>query len=361
MNIVVDTKTKDGLKDPQILGKIAELQDTLESMRIVGYSTSLADYVRRINLVMNESDPAFNRVPNPVETTVEADWVERDGKEVEVKRQVQVDGRDLISQYMLLYENAGGKYLEKLADYDYSKANIVALLQTDDSPLMRKVKQKAETFTKRNFDRNVEVSYAGRSTVCIVADGLIIPGQLKSLGIALVVVLGLLMLGFRSLRYGLIGILPLVLTVLFVFGIMSAAGIYLDAAMALVASIVLGIGVDYSVHFLSRYRSLRKQGIASREAIGETFRTSGRAIVFNSMAVAMGFSVLLLSSFWPVINLGWLVAANMILSATLTMILLTGILYSTSRKGKEPDSIIEKEIPASVEDTDVKALEQERR
>jgi predicted RND superfamily exporter protein len=357
MNIVVDTKRKDGLKDPQILGKIAALQDTLESMNIVGYSSSLADYVRRINLVMNDSDPAFNRVPHLVETAIETEWAERDGEEVEVRRQVQVDGRDLISQYMLLYENAGGTYLEKLADYDYSKANIIALLQTDDSPLMRKVKQRAETFTEQNFGSDVEVTYAGCSTLCIVADGLIIPGQLKSLGIALVVVLALLMLGFRSLKYGLIGILPLALTVLFVFGAMSAAGVYLDAAMALVASIVLGIGVDYSVHFLSRYRSLRRQGIASRQAIGETFRTSGRAIVFNSVAVAMGFSVLLLSSFWPVINLGWLVAANMVLSAALTMILLTGIVYSISRKEKELNSIIEKEIPASEKETDVKVLE----
>ncbi len=361
MNIVVDTKTKDGLKNPQVLGKIAALQDSLESMDIVGYSSSLADYVRRMNLVMNDSDPAFNRIPHLVETAIETEWVERDGEEVEVRRQVQVDGKDLISQYMLLYENAGGTYLEKLADYDYSKANIIALLQTDDSPLMRKVKQKAETFTKQNFGSDVEVTYAGCATLCLVGDSLIIPGQLRSLGIALVVVLALLMLGFRSLKYGLIGVLPLALTVLLVFGAMSTVGVYLDAAMAIVASIVLGIGVDYSVHFLSRYRSLRNQGIASHEAIGETFRTSGRAIVFNSVAVAMGFSVLLLSSFWPVINLGWLVAANMVLSAALTMVLLTGIVYSISRKGKESDSIMEKEIPASEEETDVKVWEQERR
>ena len=139
----------------------------------------------------------------------------------------------------------------------------------------------------------------------------------------------LLILAFRSLRDGLIGMLPLALTVLLVFAILSVFGIYLDAITALVASIVLGIGIDYSVHFLSRYRALRQEGRPVETAVRETMRTSGRAIVFNSLAVALGFLVLLLSSFWPVMHIGWMVAANMLIAAALTLVLVPAVLPRT--------------------------------
>ncbi len=341
MNIVVDTRTNDGLKDPEVLGKIAALQDTLESLDIVGYTTSLADHVKRINLVMNNNNPDFNRVPDETETVTETERHQRGGKEHEIKREVQVRGRDLIAQYVLLYENAGATNLDKLADYDYRKANIVVMIRTSDTPKMRRVKEKAEGFLMANFGSDVDVNYAGCSSLCIVADDLIIPGQLRSLGIAMVVVFGLLSLVLRSTKYGFIALLPLLVTLLLVFALMSIFGLYLDAASALVASIVLGIGVDYSVHFLSRYLLLRKKGMGLHDAIGETQRTTGQAIVFNSLAVTIGFLVLLLSSFWPVNHIGWLVAANMILSAALAIVLVPAVLVAKAPAPKRASVAID--------------------
>jgi predicted RND superfamily exporter protein len=111
------------------------------------------------------------------------------------------------------------------------------------------------------------------------------------------------------------------LTVLVVFALLSVFGVYLDAVTALIASIILGIGIDYSVHFLARYRALRQDGLDVDAAVRETMTTSGRAIVFNSLAVALGFLVLLLSSFWPVMHIGWLVAVTMLVAAALTLLL----------------------------------------
>jgi predicted RND superfamily exporter protein len=326
LNVVVDTGRPDGLKDPETLGKIALLQDTLEARALVGYTTSVADYVKRIHLVMNDNDPAYNRVPTKTERVRESDWIEVGGVEVEVVREVDVSGRDLIAQYLLLYENAGGDDIEKLADFEYAKANIVAQIRTDHTPMLREIRQVAQDFATREFGEDAEVSFAGCSNLCIVGDELIIPSQLKSLALALVVVFGLLVLIYRSVRYGLIGMLPLALTVLVVFALLSLFGIYLDAITALVASIVLGIGIDYSVHFLSRYRALRQEGSPVEDAVRETMRTSGRAILFNSLAVALGFLVLLLSSFWPVMHIGWMVAANMLIAAALTLVLVPAVL-----------------------------------
>lgn len=336
MNVVIDTRRPDGLKDPQILAGIAALQDTLEASPLVGYTTSLADYVRRINYVMQGGDARQNRIPAETERVTETEWVEVAGEEVERTRTVEVSGRDLIAQYLLLYENAGGDRLGKLADYDYRKANLVVQIRTDHTACLRKIKRAAQTFAAARFGPDVAVTFAGCSNQCIVADDLIIPSQLRSLGVALGVVLLLLALVFRSARYTFVGLLPMLLTVVFVFALMSAFGVYLDSATALIASIVLGIGIDYSIHFLSRYRSLRRQGLEAAEAIGETMHTSGRAILFNSLAVAAGFLVLMLSSFWPVMHIGWLVAANMILGAGLVLVLLPALLVRTGEDGGLP-------------------------
>lgn len=344
MNIVVDTKMEDGLKDPTVLGEIAALQDTLESLAIVGYTTSLADYVKRTNLVMNANDPGFNRIPHATEVVQETDWVDLDGEEVPIERDVEVSGRDLIAQYLLLYENAGGDDLRKLADFGYSKANVIVMIREDYTPLLKGVMRTAQAFTTAHFGSQIEVTYAGCSTLCVVADDLIIPGQLKSLATAFLAVFVLLVLIFRSVKYGAIGLLPMVLTVLLVFMLVSVTGLRLDALKALVASIVLGIGVDYSVHLLSRYQSLRHEGLEVRAAVLETMDTSGRAIVFNSLAVTVGFLVLLLSSFWPVMHLGWLVAVNMVVSAILAMVLLPAAITTVAGRQAVADRV-ERKIP----------------
>ncbi len=332
MNIVIDTGIEGGLKDPEVLGKIAALQDTLESLPMVGYTSSLADYVKRTNLVMNGNDPLYDRVPRPTESVTETYRAEDEGLVSEAERRVKIAGRNQIGQYLFLYENAGGDDLEKLADFGYSKANVVVMIREDYTPELRKVMDRAQAFAAAHFGSGIEVTFAGCSTLCVVADDLIIPGQLKSLGLAFLVVLGLLSLMFRSAKYGVLGLLPIVLTVLAVFVLLGAFSLHLDAVAALIASIVLGIGVDYSVHFLSRYRSARSTGVPPRAAVQETLDTSGRAIVFNSMAVATGFLVLLLASIWPVIHLGWIVSANMILSATLALVLLPAVLGSAVRE-----------------------------
>lgn len=335
LNVVVDTGSPDGLKDPGILARIAALQDTLEASHLVGYTTSLADYIKRIHYVMNDGAAPYNRIPFETEPVLETDWQVIDGLEVPLEREVDVEGRDLIAQYLLLYENAGGDDVLKLADFDYRKANVVAQIRTDHTPLLRDIRSTVIRFAEREFGEDAEVTFAGCSNLCIVADDLIIPSQLESLGLALVVIAGLLMLIFRSVRRGLLGLLPLVLTVLMVFALLSLFGVFLDAVTALIASIVLGIGIDYSVHFLWRYEAFRRDGKSAEEAIGRTMETSGRAIVFNSIAVAVGFLVLLASSFWPVMHIGWIVAANMLIAAALTLTLLPVQLRTEATAGTE--------------------------
>lgn len=324
LNIVVDTGTPEGLKDPATLTLIAALQDTLEARQLVGYTASLADYVKRIHRVMNGGDPSFSRIPRSTERLPGMDRSDL---------ATEHGGRELIAQYLLLYESAGGEDLRQLVDLEYRTANIIAQIRTDQTPLLREIRDVATSFAEREFDGNIHVTFAGCSNLCIVADDLIIPGQLRSLALAVSLVLVLLIVVLGSVRLGLVALLPLLLTVLGVFALLGATGVSLDAVTALIASIVLGVGIDYSVHLLARYRRLVASGLDTEAAIQRAVTETGPPIVVNSIAVAIGFLVLLSSSFWPIVHIGWIVAVTMILAAALTLTLLPALL---SREGSRP-------------------------
>ena len=120
----------------------------------------------------------------------------------------------------------------------------------------------------------------------------------------------MLMLLFRSVIAGLISAVPLALSMLILFGLMGVFRIELNIATALLSSIMIGVGIDYTIHFLWRYREERKNGLDYADAIRLTLKTTGRGIIFNAFSVIVGFSVLLISSFLPVRFFGFLVVVS---------------------------------------------------
>ena len=112
---------------------------------------------------------------------------------------------------------------------------------------------------------------------------IVLTGTYRSLGIALLVIFILLSLIFRSVSAGLLGIIPLSISVLVLFGLMGLTGIKLDVATALLSSVMIGVGVDYSIHFLWRYREERQQNRLPKEAVITTINTTGRGIIFNAL------------------------------------------------------------------------------
>jgi len=144
----------------------------------------------------------------------------------------------------------------------------------------------------------------------------------------------MLVLIFRSLYRGLMGMIPLVFTVLFNFGVMGFFGVHLDIGTALVSSIVIGIGVDYSIHYLSRmFRDLSK-GIDLHDAIFNTVRRSGKAITSNAITVGFGFLALSVSEFLPLVTLSWMIWLTLNISALATMILIPALAVTLKNMSK---------------------------
>lgn len=172
--------------------------------------------------------------------------------------------------------------------------------------------------------RTVSLSYevTGLAEVLQHMERELVPTQVWSLLLALVGVAGLLGLMFRSAVVGLVGVIPIALTIAVNFGVMALLGIGLDSFTAMIASVAIGLGIDYAVHFLASYRHQLHMLGDERAALRRTFSGTGIAIVINSITVGAGFAVLLLAPGQHVQRFGGLVALTMLLGAVFTLALM---------------------------------------
>ncbi len=174
--------------------------------------------------------------------------------------------------------------------------------------------------------QSLQFQQTGMHLISVNVDNRIIFSQLSSLGLAVLMATILLMLQFRSFVAGLLGMIPMLLTLLVNFGVMGAFKIDLEPATVLIASMVVGVGIDYTIHFMSRTRleMIRRGEMAG--ALDVTLRTAGRAIVINALTVAGGQLVFLAGQMVPLKTFGVLLALAMLISALTSVIVMPAIL-----------------------------------
>jgi predicted RND superfamily exporter protein len=154
----------------------------------------------------------------------------------------------------------------------------------------------------------------------------LIKSQIQSIIIAIIVVFFMLSLQFRSIRMGAVVLSPIVLVILINFALMGYFGIPLDYATMLVGSIMIGVGIDYSIHFSSRFKLEYGSSGNEHKSLERTLKTTGIAIVSNALMVALGFFVLVGGKFIPVKREGWMIGVLMILSAFAALIFLPSLI-----------------------------------
>ncbi|HOI02226.1 MAG TPA: MMPL family transporter, partial [Candidatus Cloacimonas acidaminovorans] len=193
---------------------------------------------------------------------------------------------------------------------------------------------KMQQFIEENSNENCKIELTGMPSVYVRLNDSLIKSQFSSLLIALVLVVLIVGMIFRSISKGIYATIPIIATILVLFGFMGFTGIPLDIATVLVGSIALGIGIDYSIHFISGFNSHLKENGDAEKAIEKTLLSSGKAIIINVTSVAAGFLVLLFSQLVPLQNFGLLVAISMFGSGLGSLTLLPVILILANRKRK---------------------------
>lgn len=156
-------------------------------------------------------------------------------------------------------------------------------------------------------------------------------GQLVSFAWSAAMVGGMMTIAFRSLRIGLVSLLPNVLPIALVVGTMGWIGVAINIGTAMIASVSMGLTIDASIHYLSGYRAARAAGMPFGEALRETHKGVGLALVFGTLALVVGFSVLSLSHFIPLVYFGVLVSLAMFGGLVGNLVLLPLLLHWVDR------------------------------
>lgn len=162
---------------------------------------------------------------------------------------------------------------------------------------------------------SLQIQQSGMLKVMKKMNEEMLTSQLRSLFLALGLVLIIMMIQFKSVKMGAIVTSPIFLTVLINFAVMGYLGVPLDNATMMIASIAIGIGIDYSIHFSSRFKVELKEQQDELKALDKTLETTGKAIVINALTVALGFIILMGSNMLPMQRFGWLIALTMAVSA----------------------------------------------
>jgi len=189
---------------------------------------------------------------------------------------------------------------------------------------------KMRSYIEDRFPKNVKVEIAGTALIEKSLNVLVVQSQLMSVALSILFVFLILSIYYRSAVAGLIGLAPLVSAILIDFAVMGFAGIKLNIGTAMVASIAVGVGIDYTIHYMAAFhREYLASGGGNGDFLRSTFYGSGKAIIFNATSVGLGFAVLGLSQFNILASLGLLIALTMatssLASLTLLPVLLTWI------------------------------------
>ena len=295
--IEIDTGRRDGLKDPQVLKKIAVLEDFLESRPEIGRVASIADVVRQLNETLHASDPQYYKIP---------------------------DDPRLAAQLFILYGGKPGQFFLG----DFSKGEVIARRKNIGSTRMAQLVRDVQKYLDEHFNGPGEpkARLVGPTQAYVALLARIIRSQITSLSASFVTAGVIVALLMGSWVAGLFCLLPLILTILIEFGVMAYAGLPLDMATIMLGSIAIGVGIDYSIHFLHRFRLEVQQGADAPEAFQGTIRTAGRGIAYNAIALMLGFAVLLASSFHGLVTFGLLLVLTMLVSSLSSFTVIPAIL-----------------------------------
>ena len=284
------------IKSPKLLKEMTGLQQMLEDNSKVTTSFSIADMVKQMHRVVMDNDPEFEMIP---------------------------DERDKINNLFTMYSMSGDPDdFSTMVDYDYSVGLVTSLSRVMTTDEIVSTVDKIENYTQ-GLKSVEKASVTGMMVVLRDLVYLIVESSIISI-VASVLVIGLIAsVFFKRILWGVMAIIPLSVAIIINFGFMGLAGISLSHVTALLASIIIGVGVDFAIHYISQYRRLAgrvEKNNLTRDVIDDV----GYPIMLDS-ASNMAFGALLFSAFLPVQYIGGLMVFAMISTSIGTLTFLAAI------------------------------------
>ena len=294
---------------PEILERMEKYEEEIRNDPAVGNVSSPVTLLKELSKgFYGPEEPGYNRLP---------------------------ESADEAYQFLEVFSMGGNaEEMEQFIDYNFEYARILISLKDGSNKAGKDLLNKLKELTKD--DPNVKFITGNGLTKIELAD-MVIQGQIRSLIFAIVVIFLLLNFIFRSPRAGMISTIPLTVAIIILFGLMGVLGISLDIATALLSSIMIGVGIDYTIHFLWRFKIERARGLDHKEAVRETLCTAGRGIFYNAFSVIIGFLALGISNFAPMRYFSALIVISISICLLSALLLVPAIVIITKPRFLEPD------------------------
>ena len=310
LEVVVDAGEPDGVKAPAVLQGIAALQSRIAASEPrVGGSTSVAGVVRRLNEVLG--GPGGQVVP---------------------------DSRELIEQELIFYDPQRQDDPLELVDFPrWQQARVTFRTTNGSSREAEAVLATIQREAQAAIPAPAKATPAGYVPLYVQLIRYLVEGQIWSLATTGLVVMGMLLVLFRSVRYALVSLPSNLLPVLITMGFMGWVGITLDVATVLIASIALGVAVDDTIHFVFKFRDSELALGDTERAMKETVHATGPAIAAASFTMAAGFSVLAFAGIKSVALFGVLMAVTMVSAFVSELYVTPAVVLLFGRRGPAAD------------------------
>jgi predicted RND superfamily exporter protein len=300
INVVVESNQDYYFEDPQHIAEIKRFQQYLETLPNVDKSISFADYVMLVNYALNQYDSKYYVLP-------EQDYETR----MAINNYKGLLGEDMFSAFMTP---------------ELDKANILLLTYMSSTEDFLAAREKILAHAGQYFPEHVQVAVTGFGMAVSASSHLLTIGQIKSLTLSLALIFVVMYLLFLSGKVGLIALLPNCFPILMNFGIMGWLGIPLSASTSMIASIAIGLAVDDTIHYLYRYNREFKKDLDKDRALRDTIKNIGRPIIFTTLTICIGFSVLMFSHFKPTATFGFLMVITMVTALIGDLLLLPALM-----------------------------------
>ncbi|MGW8317058.1 MAG: efflux RND transporter permease subunit [Bacteroidales bacterium] len=239
-------------------------------------------------------------------------------------------------QFLEVFSMGGNEEeIEQFIDYTFEYARILISLKDGSNRAGKNLVNHLKEMTRD--DPNLMFITGDGLNKIELAD-MVVKGQILSLAFAMAVIFLLIYVIFKSFRAGLISTIPLSVAIVVLFGMMGIFGISLDIATALLSSIMIGVGIDYTIHFLWRFKVERAKGLNHMDAAQETLCTAGRGIFYNAFSVIVGFLALGISNFSPMRYFSALIVISISTCLISALLVVPSIVILVKPKFLEPKS-----------------------
>jgi predicted RND superfamily exporter protein len=300
IQFLVQTPEPGGIKNPEVLNGMARLQAFLESQPEVGKTQSLVDLIKRMNQAMHADKREYYTIPLR---------------------------RDLVAQYLFLYSLSGDPQdFDSLIDNDYRRAVVWAFLKKDSAAYADSLARKARTVIAKNFPAGVTVQMGGSLAQLVALNDVIVHDKFRNMAQMATVVFVLGAIVFRSWTGGLFVVMPLLAVIIVNLGLMGWLHRPVDLSAVTSAAMAIGIGADYEIYLLFRFREELARTGDVLAATQTSLLTSGKAILLVALSISGGYAVLQASDFAFYNQISNMVMATMTISALFALFFLRALM-----------------------------------